>query len=516
MSNPVTGFPKAAREIDAASLFRACHIHEARDSTLALMRHCWLKPDQPLIVGHHTADLCRQMDRARRRFDAGKSTRMIFVLPFRHGKSDVSSRYGPAGLVGNNHDMEVMIGSYGSELSEDFGRDIKQIMGSREFSEIYPDFPGWNRASDRARHRRVKGGAGGFLCLGMGGGATGRGSHCLILDDTFKNREEAESATTRESRWNSFIDDFLSRLAPVHIVLIVQTRWHTDDTIGRILSRNNPDHEDYDAEFPQFELTHYRAKGAENIPLTGSEYLFPQRFPVEWYETQFGSRSPYSAASLLQGEPFVRGGNMLSTDNIQILPAGAEFPEWVRADSLRWVRAWDLAYSEKQLAKDDPDWTLGGRVAVIERDGADIIIVDDVQAFRAEAGERNRRIIDVARRDKDRGIPQHIEANGPQKAGYTTLRDALDGVAVVHPFYPQGDKVVRAGYVEPSFEAGNVMIRCSPKHEVLLMEQLSNFPSDGVHDDAVDMITTGYQCAKERNRLGAGKTPVNTWRAAMV
>ena len=40
---------------------------------------------------------------------------------------------------------------------------------------------------------------GGYTAAGVGGPITGKGAHILVIDDPVKNREEAESETTRRS-----------------------------------------------------------------------------------------------------------------------------------------------------------------------------------------------------------------------------------------------------------------------------------------------------------------------------
>jgi len=493
-------------------IHKACILARARTSMLESMRHLWNNPSEPLLVGYHTKVLCAKIDKAKIDFKNGISTRLTVTIPFRHGKSDISSRYGPADLLGWDPDLEIMLASYASDLSEDFSRDIKAIMDSDAYRELYPEFPGWDPLTNAASKRRVFNRRGKIQALGMRGGATGKGAHVLVLDDTFKNREEAESPTLRKSRWDSFRDDFFSRLAPVHIIIVVQTRWHVGDTIGMIEAAGTIGDEAYVEDFPKFEKVHFRARGEENIENTGSEFLFPARFNDEWYKAQFGVRSDYAAASLLQGEPYLRGGNMLKLDNVNWLNPGQSFPTF--DEDPHWIRHWDIAHSKKEVATDDPDYTAGGRVAVIERPEGNILLVDDLHAFREEATGRNAKIIEIATRDKN--IPQSVEANGAQKSAYTTLRDILKGKAVVTPFYPVGDKVTRAGYIEPIFEAGNVYIRCNPVTKVLAETHLGSFPMVGVHDDIVDVVSDGYQEALRRNTMTSGLSATNNMDEAFV
>jgi hypothetical protein len=81
---------------------------------------------------------------------------------------------------------------------------------------------------------------GGVYCAGIGGALTGRACNVLWVDDPVKDRASAESGTIREAAWAWWENVALTRLAPGARVCLIQTRWHTDDLAGRILSRPSP------------------------------------------------------------------------------------------------------------------------------------------------------------------------------------------------------------------------------------------------------------------------------------
>lgn len=60
--------------------------------------------------------------------------------------------------------------------------------------------------------------------------------NCLIIDDPIKNHEEASSEVRREALWDWYRSTARTRLEPGGRVLLIQTRWHTDDLAGRILA----------------------------------------------------------------------------------------------------------------------------------------------------------------------------------------------------------------------------------------------------------------------------------------
>ena len=57
-----------------------------------------------------TQAVCDRLTRAVREYREGRSSYLEIVVPYRHGKSDMSSRYLPAWFLGQFPDAEVMLG----------------------------------------------------------------------------------------------------------------------------------------------------------------------------------------------------------------------------------------------------------------------------------------------------------------------------------------------------------------------------------------------------------------------
>ena len=71
----------------------------------------------------------------------------------------------------------------------------------------------------------------------MNGAINGFGLDLGIIDDPIKSRQEANSKRVRYLTWDWFVDDFFNRFSNGAGMLIVATRWHIDDPIGRILGK---------------------------------------------------------------------------------------------------------------------------------------------------------------------------------------------------------------------------------------------------------------------------------------
>jgi len=518
---------KNLREMDPRTrkhnlIEEGCLQASAKGGLLHFMNYCWLQPNSPLVVGRHTLEICKILDQALENFRNGVSTYISIAVPYRHGKSDCSSRFLPAKFVGEFPDEPVIVASYAASLSEKFSKATRKIMESAQYKELYDTR--LDKKSDSAKVRAIENHNGEMIYVGADGGATGNGATLMVIDDFFKNRKEAESETIRDSRWESFQNDFFTRLGPVHIVIVLNTRWHVDDISGRIINRNNKRHENYDPEFPKFEQVVFPAMDEDG------KYLFPERYSDHWYEANFamlGGKGSYAANCLLQGDPQVRGGNMIKTDSVHF---DAEMP-----DDLLYVRAWDLASTEEERGSKDPDYTFGVCLAVrvnraIDLQGKTIrdsagdpvdpvefydIYIEDGKFCRAEAPRRDKMIRSAALEDGPE-VWQGIESVAGYKDKFTTLKAILKGIRIVRKILLRGDKVTRAAVLEPPFEAGNVFVNgnISDPWVNLLFKHLNQFPS-GTHDDGVDALVNALEIALTRWEEGGALAQDNYARNAV-
>jgi hypothetical protein len=78
--------------------------------------------------------------------------------------------------------------------------------------------------------------------VGRGGALTGRGAHLLLIDDLYKDHEEARSQAVRDQAWNWFTKVAMTRRMGKKLVVITMTRWHSDDIIGRLTDPENPNY----------------------------------------------------------------------------------------------------------------------------------------------------------------------------------------------------------------------------------------------------------------------------------
>src|SRR5690606_12617558 len=70
--------------------------------------------------------------------------------------------------------------------------------------------------------------------VGKGGGVTGRPVDLGICDDLVKDAAEVASDALREQLWRWFSSAVLPRSRRL---IVMATRWHHDDVIGRLMQR---------------------------------------------------------------------------------------------------------------------------------------------------------------------------------------------------------------------------------------------------------------------------------------
>jgi phage terminase large subunit-like protein len=447
----------------------------ARGSLLAFLRWCWWMPHE-LVVGRHTRAICDRLTLASDEWREGKSTFLLIAVPFRHGKSDIVSRAFPAWFLGRNADRQpdVIMSGYGISLVRGFSKRVKRIMEEPRYQMLFPGVhPA--RGSNKAEEWQVEDSAGTVVAQGLGGAVTGKGAHCLIIDDYCKNRAEAVSTIFRNKTWDAFRNDLMTRLnAPASIVIVCATPWHVDDLRGRIRRAMEED-----PNFPRFEEL--------NFPATKPgewEYLFPERFSPEWYDAQRASLRK-QAAALLDCEPIVEGGNRFDVSRVVV---HHDLDNWPVG---RDTRGWDLASSSAERGGDDPDWTVGvrgcvRRISLGQGAFKHEVWIREIVACRAEAPKRDALIRATALADGG-AVNQHVEAFGGYKDAYTSLKAAMAGVCVVKPSRLPGDKSAKLAALEPSFENGDVHVYAPGcgKWLDLWREQFASFP-DGKKDDFCD------------------------------
>lgn len=391
----------------------------------------------------------------------------IFEMPPRHGKTVSISRLFPPYGIGTHPDWRFIMASYGATLAYKNSRAARNFMLSPRYAEM---FPGVELASDskstdawNVAHRE-----GGLDAMGVGGGATGKGGQFIIVDDPVKSRAEAESEVYREKIWDWFTDDIYSRREPGGAIVVVMTRWHQDDLVGRLLLQD-PD---------KWQRVRLPALAEENDLLGRKvgEALWPERFPEPVLRDTERMMGAYSWSALYQQNPVPAEGGLFKRAKFNIIniePADIEFV----------IRYWDLALSEKTSA----DHTVGIKMGITKQRRP---VVLDVERFQVDWDDVPDRIERVTLAD-GRDVRVGIEATffHTQAVKKLLQRPKLHHFSITG--YPvDTDKFTRALPFAARVGEGMVDVMRRNWTESYL-DELCGFPL-GAHDDQVDASSGAY------------------------
>jgi hypothetical protein len=229
---------------------------------------------------HHEL-ICAKLEAVER----GEIDRLMIFMPPRHGKSELASKRFPAWCLGRDPKRQIIAASYNSDLANDFGRNVRNLVAEPEFAEV---FPGVTLAPDSQAANRMNTNHGGtYVAAGVGTAVTGRGAHIALIDDPFKDREEADSERRRDLVWDWYRSTLYTRLMPGGAIVLIQTRWHEDDLAGRLL-------EDGTDKWDVLELP---ALNKDN------EALWPEWYPQDTLERIKKAIGPREWSALYQQQP---------------------------------------------------------------------------------------------------------------------------------------------------------------------------------------------------------------------
>ena len=431
----------------------------------------YTKPDYE--VNWHHEVICRELDGLLR----GPASRLILCMPPRFGKSELVSRRLPAFILGRDPDARIIACSYSADLAQAMNRDVQRIIDDPRYRELFP-----GTALPRSNVRTISGSAlrnsnifevvgrrGMYLSAGVGGGITGRGFDLGIIDDPIKNRVEANSSTFRERLWDWYRSTFYTRREKDAKILIVMTRWHEDDLVGRLLELESSGSWRVVC-FPAVSEPGGKHAHPEDKRPPG-EALWPGKFPLSDLERVKVSLGSYEWAGLYQQAPAPSGGGIFMASWWMSYADGA-LPR--RFDEV--IQSWDCAFK----GTDASDFVVG---QVWARAAETYYLLDQVRE-RMDFPQTLRAVKNLSVKWPQAQLKLvEDKANGP--AVIDMLKRELSGLVAVEP---QGGKEARAYAVSALVEAGCVFIPARAPWRDDFIAEVSSFPN-GRNDDQVDAMT---------------------------
>lgn len=291
-----------AEELTDLELIENLLLEEARVNFWAFRK--LMRPN--MLVGWFQRDLAHKLQSFYEKLIKGERPVLIIQAPPQHGKS-VSVVDIIAWISGRCPYLKIGFASYSDMLGIKTNLHLQRTFADTKFQRVFPNFRIPSKRDNGMVNRskiEYAGTEGSFRNTTIGGAITGEPLDVGIIDDPLKGREQANSPTIRAKVWDWFTDDFSTRFSEHSALLIVMTRWHTDDLIGRFLAQY-PDNAIV-VKYPAIavEDEEYRSAG---------EALFPQLKSVNFLNQVKSRQASFSWNSLYQQNPTEQGGNLIKT-----------------------------------------------------------------------------------------------------------------------------------------------------------------------------------------------------------
>ena len=221
-------YPDIAEELlDLSNALNAKNKQEeAQKNFIPYVQHMW----KDVIIGEHHKRFAEKLEGVAK----GEIKRLIVNMPPRHTKSEFASVFFPSWLLGINPRLKLMQITHTAELAFRFGRKVRDLIDSPEYSEIFPEVS--LKADNKSAGRWETNKGGEAFYAGIGGAVTGRGADLLVLDD-IHSEQDAMSPRALDNAWEYYSSGPRQRLQPGGSIVVVMTRWSTKDLTGRLLAK---------------------------------------------------------------------------------------------------------------------------------------------------------------------------------------------------------------------------------------------------------------------------------------
>jgi hypothetical protein len=386
------------------------------------------------------------------RVEKGELKRVIITFPPRHGKSKLASEHFPAWYMGRHPENFVISSTYGQELSDDFGRKVRDQLADPLFQQVFPVCH--LRKDTTAVHRFGTEEAGTYFGVGVCGPIVGRGAHLFLIDDPTKNRADAESDKHRRALREWYSSTAYSRLMPGAAIVVIMQRWNQEDLIGYLLKDHA--HE----KWVVFNMPAIANEGTDV-----EEPLWPDRYSLEALRQIKKTVGRYNWAAQYQQQPINKETQIFNMDKV----AGYEtLPKIIFT-----ATAIDPAISKATKACDTASCTLGvgenGHIYDLETMGKQLSFEETMHHIKGVVSRQRPEYLGV-------------EDNGYQKALWEVCNRYFPMVNTIS-LHSDKDKYRRARTVSHIIEKG--LFHTNNKR---LIDQMSNFDPEATGEFKKDLV----------------------------
>ena len=418
-------------------------------------------------IGPHHPILAEHLEKVA----SGESRRLMVMMPPRYSKSEMCSRRFPAFYLGQNPDNFIISASYGQDLASDFGRDVRGIVASNEYSKIFPETR-IDPAVSAMDHWRIHEHRGRYVAAGVGTSIYGRGAHLFLIDDPIKDWEEAKSPLQRERVWQWYKTNAFNRLQPKAAIILIMTRWHDDDLAGRLLEAA-----EQDSRIVPWTVLRLPVRAEENDPIGRpiGQVLWPEWYDEDDVSEQEAVAGERTFMAQYQQTPVREEGDAFHADWFQ------EYTKLPPLHELRFYGASDYATDDSSR-----DYTVHGVFAI---DTDSNIYVVDWWRKKAKSLDWVEKMIDlielhsVSKWFEEKGqilnMADPLIRKRMRERGVFCTRDS---------FHMASDKQTRVATIAGRAQQNLIHFPNNKKWVKDLLYELTRFPA-GTNDDQVDVLS---------------------------
>ena len=445
--------------------------------------------------------------------EAGESRKLIVQLPPRSGKTPLVTETSVAWMLAKHPEWPAILTSYSGALATTWTRLIRNWI---EAGMLGPSvaIPRDSRAA--ASWDTTAGGR--VIARSIREGTTGEGGKCVIIDDPVKDFVDAHSKARRDEVWAWYKSVATTRLHAPSLIVVIMTRWHTDDLVGRILST------EYEGDPTEWEVISIpaiaekddilgRAKGEPLLSPLVSETPEEAIERLKKVKETLGS---YIWTALYQQRPQPAKGKIFNRDDwrywtldpgkVSRNDKGDPDGRVIYFDPARaageWLDAWDLTFGGSQ---DSGDYVVGQRWCRVQGDR--FLIAQQRGQWEFPEMLRRFKAWDANGQDSlgsSSPYGRFVNKRVVEKAAaadplVTSLKSQVGGI-VARP--ARGSKVDRARAWSALAESHNVYLPlpsdAGNEWVADYVDELAGFPSGSLHDDQVDASSLAMSEFKEK------------------
>jgi hypothetical protein len=230
--------------------------------------------------------------------------RLIFEIGPQHGKSRMISQDFPAWYMGKFPDAPVIAASYGADLSERNGQEVRDRIGSNIHRQIFGDKSTLRSDTTAKTHFMLTGG-GRYIGPTVRGGTVGFGARLVIIDDPYKNREEAQSEVVKKEMRDWYRSVVYTRTEERTIIAVMHQRWEEDDLAGWLQTELKTEN------WTVIKLPAICDDEDDMLGREIGEALLPETRSREWLLNTAKILGPQAWASLYQQKPLKKGARSI-------------------------------------------------------------------------------------------------------------------------------------------------------------------------------------------------------------